>query len=186
MTIATPITADQLLSLPDDGNRRELVRGELRMMSPSGWKHGQVTARLAALLDRHVEQHNLGVVFGAETGFLIARNPDTVRAPDAAFIARENLPAEDPTEAFWPGPPDLAAEVLSPSDKKSEVDEKIAAWLAAGCRLVWVVDPAKQTVTSYRSSTDIEIRSVEDQLDGGDVVRRFSCAVTELFTKPSR
>ena len=113
----------------------------------------------------------------AGTGFLIGRGPDTVRAPDIAFIARENLPEQDPSEAYWPGAPDLAVEVLSPNDKRGEVDEKIESWLAAGVRLLWVVDPQLRNVTSYRSATDAIIPSSAEELDGGEVVSGFRCLV---------
>jgi len=181
MSTTTPSTADQLLEMPNDGKRYELVAGDLRVMSPSGWNHGRIAGKLHTLLGRYVLDNRLGEVFTAETGFLIAREPDTVRAPDIAFIANENLPPEDPSEAFWPGGPDLAVEVLSPNDRMGEVDEKIQAWLAAGARLVWVVDPQLRTVTSYRSTADVTSHTVADQLSGGDVVQGFRCGVAEIF-----
>ena len=151
------------------------------MMSPSGWKHGKFVGRIHTRLGHFVEQHALGTVFGAETGFLISRDPDTVRAPDIAFVANENLPGTDPAEAFWPGAPDLAVEVLSPSDKTGEVDEKIQAWLAARCRVVWVVDPKLPTVTVYRSASDVALLTVDQILEGGEVVQGFRCPVAEIF-----
>ena len=181
MSTATTFTADQLWEMPDDGNRYELVSGLLRMMSPSGWRHGEIVGRLHSRLGPHIEKHKLGKAFGAETGFLISRDPDTVRAPDVAFIANENLPATDPAEAFWPGAPDLAVEVLSPSDKTGEVDEKIQAWLAARCRAVWVVDPKLQTVTACRSASDVAVLAVDQILEGGEVVQGFRCPVAEIF-----
>lgn len=181
MSTTTPTTAEQLFEMPDDGKRYELIAGELHMMSPSGWKHGEVVGKLHTILGSYVVNNRLGKVFGAETGFLIARNPDTVRAPDIAFIADENLPQKDPVEAFWPGAPDLAVEVLPPSDRTGEVDEKIQAWLARGARLVWIVDPQLRTVTSYRSSTDVSTHTAADLLEGGDIVRGFRCRVAEIF-----
>ncbi|MCE9556808.1 MAG: Uma2 family endonuclease, partial [Planctomycetes bacterium] len=106
MSTITPVTADQLLKVHAN-DRCELIAGEVRMMSPAGWKHGIIVQRLTILVGGYIEKHGLGVAFGAETGFLIARDPDTVRALDLAFIARENLPAIEPTEAYWPGAPDL-------------------------------------------------------------------------------
>jgi Uma2 family endonuclease len=181
MSTITTATAQQLFEMPDDGKRYELIAGELRMMSPSGWKHGEIVGKLHTILGSHVVKNRLGTVFGAETGFLIARDPDTVRAPDIAFIANENLPLEAPSEAYWPGAPDLAVEVLSPNDRTGEVDEKIHAWLSAGARLVWVVDPQLRTVTSYRSTTDVTTHTAAEQLDGGEIVRGFRCAVAEIF-----
>lgn len=175
-------TAEELLALPRGmGKRYELVRGELRMMSPAGWRHGLVIDNLHALLTPYIREHNLGRGFGAETGFLISRAPDTVRAPDYAFIAKEHLPDEEPTEAYWPGAPDLAVEVLSPNDRTGEVDEKIAAWLDAGCQAVWIIDPQLQTVTIYRSRTEIAIKTANDMLEGDPTVPGFRCAAAELF-----
>ena len=181
MSTTTPVTADQLLQMPDDGFRYELVAGELRKMVPAGWEHGAISGHLHGLLARHIADHVLGRVFSAETGFLLSRNPDTVRAPDIAFIHKDHIPAEGPEEAFWPGPPDLAVEVLSPGDTVSEVDDKVSAWLDAGAGAVWVVNPKAQNVTVHRSATDVRILTGNDQLDGQDVVPGFSCQVSEIF-----
>jgi Uma2 family endonuclease len=176
------MTADQLLALPKGmGKRYELVLGELREMSPSGWLHGQVVDNVHGVLGAYIRLHKLGRGFGAETGFLLHRNPDTVRAPDFAFIAKEHLPAKMPTEAFWPGLPDLAVEVVSANDTKAEVEEKTKAWLAAGCAAVWVVNPKSKTVTVYHSHTDVEVKVAGDTLEGGSLVPGFSCQVEELF-----
>jgi Uma2 family endonuclease len=182
MSTTSLVSADDLLAMPTGmGKRYELVAGELRVMSPSGWAHGKVIAKLHNRLGYFIEQHDLGIVFGAETGFRLAIDPDTVRAPDFAFIAKENLPKELPEAGFWPGPPDLAVEVLSPGDRTGEVDEKIDAWLAAGCRAVWIVDPKMETVTTYLSRTVVKMNTADDMLDGHPVVPDFRCAVAELF-----
>jgi Uma2 family endonuclease len=182
MSTTLPFTANRLLELPTGmGKRYELVAGELRIMSPSGWKHGSVVGRLHTILGAFVVAHDLGEIFGAETGFRLARDPDTVRAPDIAFIAKEHLPAEEPSEAFWPGAPDLAVEVLSPGDRTGEVDEKIDAWLAAGCRAVWVVDPKRRTVTVYESRTNVRVAAAGDALIGEPIVPGFTCQVDALF-----
>jgi len=175
------MTAEHLFHFQPRGTRCELIEGELRMMSRSRWLHGEVMGVLHVILGRHIVDRQLGKVFGAEAGFIIGRDPDTVRAPDIAFIARENLPATMPTSAFWPGAPDLAVEVLSPNDRMGEVDEKIRAWLAAGTKLVWIVDPKLRTVTVYRSSTDVVVKTAADTLDGGDVVAGFSAPVADIF-----
>jgi Uma2 family endonuclease len=182
MSTTSLVNAAQLLELPSGmGKRYELVAGELRVMSPSGWRHGMVVDNLHFLLGSFIRQQGLGRGFGAETGFLLKRDPDTVRAPDFAFIANDNLPATKPEEAFWPGPPDLAVEVLSPGDTTGEVDEKIEEWLAAGCAAVWVIDPKLQTVTIYQSPTNVDVKTASDMLQGDPVVPGFSCAVDELF-----
>ena len=181
MSTTTRVTAEQLLRMPDDGCRYELVAGELRKMTPSGWKHGAAGGTLHSLLGHHVLERELGQLFFAETGFLIARDPDTVRAPDIGFVAAGRLQGEKPDEAFWPGAPDLAAEVVSPRDTTGEVDEKVRSWLDAGARMVWVVNPQWRSVTVYRSATDIRTLTENDELDGGDVVPGFRCRVGEIF-----
>jgi Uma2 family endonuclease len=182
MSTTTRVTAAELLELPTGlGKRHELVAGELRMMSPSGWPHGKVVGKLHTRLGVFIEQHDLGIVFGAETGFRLSSNPDTVRAPDIAFISKQRIPAEGPKEAFWPGAPDLAVEVLSPGDRTGDVDEKIEEWLAAGCAAVWVVDPKLRTVTIYQSRTNVQVKVAGEMLPGDPVVPGFSCAVNELF-----
>jgi Uma2 family endonuclease len=174
------MTAEQLIALNPSG-RCELVEGVLHMMSPSGWRHGDIVGRLHAVLGHYIVQNNLGMVMGAETGFLLARNPDTVRAPDVAFIAHANLPKTPPKEAFWPGAPDLAVEVISPGDKPAEVKEKMEAWLTAGTKLLWKVDGKAQTVTVYRSLADVSVLAINDTLDGGDIVPGFRCPVVTIF-----
>ena len=181
MSTTTPVTADQLLRMPDDGNCYELVAGELRKMTPAGWEPGVVGGRLRSLLGRHVLEHELGEMFLAETGFLLARDPDTVRAPDIAFIHKDRLPAPLPEESFWPGPPDLAVEVVSPRDTTGEVDDKVKAWLDAGAKMVWVVSPKWHNVTVYRSPTDIKVLTENDELTGEDAVPGFRCQVREIF-----
>jgi Uma2 family endonuclease len=182
MSATTFFTADELLAMPTGmGERYELVAGELRVMSPSGWPHGKVVGRLHTRLGLHVERHDLGLVFGAETGFRLSSNPDTVRAPDIAFVSQANIPVEMPPDGFWPGAPDLAVEVLSPSDRMGDVDEKIEEWLRAGCAAVWVVDPKLQTVTIYQSPTKVQIVTAGETLLGDPVVPGFSCEVVELF-----
>jgi Uma2 family endonuclease len=182
MSTTTLVTAEELLALPSGmGKRYELLAGELRVMSPAGWVHGEIVANIADLVGAFIRQHKLGRRFGAETGFLLRRDPDTVRAPDFAFIANEHLPKAKPTEAFWPGAPDLAVEVLSPGDTTGEVAEKVKEWLAAGCAAVWVVDPKLKTVTMYRSLADIEIRTTGETLAGDPIIPGFTCQVDELF-----
>jgi Uma2 family endonuclease len=182
MSTTSLVTADELIAMPTGmGKRYELVAGELRVMSPAGWRHGKITSRLNSWLHSYVEQQALGIVFGAETGFRLASDPDTVRAPDVSFVATRNIPKEEPKEGFWPGAPDLAVEVLSPGDRTGEVDEKIDAWLAAACAAVWIVNPKLKTITVYRSHADVQIKAAGETLHGDPVVPGFTCAIDDLF-----
>jgi Uma2 family endonuclease len=174
-------TADELFAMPDDGFRYELVKGELRKMSPAGGEHGVVVVNATLLLGQYVKTNDLGVCCGAETGFKIASEPDTVRAPDLAFVSRERILESGVPKKFWPGAPDLAVEVVSPGDTYSEVEEKVEQWLGAGTRAVWIVNPRRRSVTVYRSMSDVTRLSDTDELEGGEVVHGFRCKVSEIF-----
>lgn len=167
--------------MPKDSWRRELVRGELRVMSPAGWRHGRLAVKIGAMLLEHERNTSAGVAGGAETGFVLAHDPDTVRAPDAAFISRERFEAVGDTQKFWPGAPDLAVEVISPSDSFHEVQEKALEWVTAGSVAVLVIDPEKRTATVYRRGGEAHVFGEEETVDLGDAVRGFSLAVADLF-----
>jgi Uma2 family endonuclease len=175
------VTADELLHMPDDGFRYELVKGELRRMNPAGSVHGRVTMSVAWRLARYVEENQLGTVYASETGFRLASDPDTVRAPDVAFVSRARVEMVGEVEGFWPEPPDLAVEVVSPGDSYAEVEEKVFAWLGAGTKMVVVVNPRQRSATVYKSPTDITALAEADVLHGGDVVPGFELAVGEIF-----
>jgi Uma2 family endonuclease len=183
MTTTTPqlMTAAELLALPDDGFRYELVRGELRRMSPAGRKHGRLIINLTTPLDEYVRAHQLGVVYAAETGFLLATDPDLVRAPDAAFVRHEREATLPDDDGFWPGAPDMAVEFVSPHDLYTEVDEKVLDWLDAGTRMVVIVNPRKRLVTAYRSRTEIALLTEQDTLEGGEVIPGWSLPIHVIF-----
>ena len=151
------------------------------MMAPAGGEHGGIAHRIALLLGIYVRAKRLGQVLAAETGFLIERDPDTVRAPDAAFIAKARIPAEGLPKRFIPFSPDIAVEVISPGDSLPDVEEKIEQWLGTGTALVWVVNPRNQTVTVHRTGRDPRILRREDTLGGEDVCAGFSAKVAEIF-----
>lgn len=180
-TVVQPMTADELLMMPKDGFRYELVKGELKKMSPAGFDHGVVGMSLGMLLAQYVKANNLGVVCLAETGFKLASDPDTVLAPDVSFVRRERIPQSGRPKAFYPGAPDLAVEVVSPGDTKKEVAGKVEDWLAAGASAVWIVNPKRRTVTVYRQQGETITLGETDELDGQDVVPGFRCNVSEIF-----
>jgi Uma2 family endonuclease len=173
-------TAEQLFYTPNLG-RCELVRGELIMMSPAGARHGAIIVRITAKLFAFVEQHRLGTVYSADTGFYIERDRDTVRSPDVAFVTAARA-GDQPGKGFFPGPPDLAVEVLSPTDRPGEVADKVQNWLETGCRHVWVVDPDAKTVTDHQSSALPQVVGIDGQLDGGDLLPGFTLKVAEVLT----
>jgi Uma2 family endonuclease len=178
---STFTTAEELLRLPEDGFRYELVNGELRRMTPSGYGHGVLVGNLTGPLEQYVRAHHLGQICGAETGFRLARAPDTVRAPDIAFIRRARQGPEPLPEGFYEGPPDLAVEVLSPSDTVFEVEEKIAEWLRAGCSVVWVINAKRRSVSLHRSGGRVQVLTEADTLDGGELLPGFTLPVAQVF-----
>lgn len=181
-TAAEPklITADELLHLPYDGMRHELIHGELRTMTPAGYHHGRIVFRLTGLVWSFLENDPLGEAFGAETGFRLGNNPDTVRAPDLAFVAKERIGEVAPARGYGHGAPDLVAEVTSPGDTYEEVEEKVATWLAAGTPLVWVLNPRRRTVAVHNRE-GVQVLTDKDTLTGGSVLPGFACPVAELF-----
>jgi len=177
--MATGITtAEQLLRAQDVG-RCELIRGKLHEMIPPGAEHGRITMSLGQRIYRHVEQRGLGTVFAAETGFVLARDPDTVRAPDVAFV-RAGRPAP-PRRGYYPEAPDLAVEVLSPDDRPGYVRDKVAEWLEAGAAAVWVVDPERRICAVHEKGRESRVLHASDTLDGGEVLPGFELEVRAIF-----
>ena len=174
------LTADELFDMPHHEMRLELVRGELRTMAPAGFEHGDVSIQFWRLA-QFVQANKLGRCCGAETGFRIGKNPDTVRAPDFGFVRLDRIPEGGSPKKFFPGAPDLAVEVISPSDTTEQIDEKVLDWLAAGCRAVWVVDPGMRTITIYHSPTDVQILTANQELADDAVVPGFRCQVADIF-----
>ena len=175
------VTADELLHMPDDGFRYELIRGELRRMPLAGNVHGGATASFAWRLALHVEETRLGTVYAAGTGFRIDTDPDTVRAPDVAFVSRDRVEAVGEVVGYWPEAPQLAVEVISPGDSYADVEEKVFDWLDAGTKMVVVISPRQRTATVYKSPTDIGALAEADVLDAADVVPGFELVVRDIF-----
>ncbi|MGA2059558.1 MAG: Uma2 family endonuclease [Thermoguttaceae bacterium] len=173
------VSAEELFQMPNLG-RCELVRGEVFMMSPAGSQHGWIIGKLTILLGRFVLDKKLGGIMGAETGFILRRDPDSVRAPDVAFIRADRLPEKLP-QGYFDGAPDLAVEVLSPNDRASGVQSKIRDWLDAGCPAVWIVDPETRSVTIYKSAQDIAVLSATGTLEDARILPGFTLPVSEIF-----
>jgi len=184
MGTTTLHTVDDLLRVPDPDLPHELRRGVMWLVTPATSVHGVVSARVLVALGQHVYPHDLGALFTAEAGFWLERDPDTLLCPDVAFVAKQRLPAVPLEPRFLELPPDLAVEVLSPSERPAAVRAKIADYLRLGVRAVWVVDPARRTVRIHsrvgRRTTEA-LLAENDTLDGGEVVPGFRCRIAELF-----
>ena len=177
---AVLMTADELLRTHVPNKRAELLRGVLVVREPAGSRHGLVTMNLGAELALYAKQTGAGGVYAAETGFKLTSDPDTVRAPDIAFVTRERLPP--PNTTGYPAlAPDLAVEVLSPGDRPGEVLARVADWLSAGTRLVWVVDPERRLARVYRHDGSEAIVTAEGALDGEDELPGFSCSLASIL-----
>jgi Uma2 family endonuclease len=174
------MTQQELLDLPDDHMRHELIKGELITMPLAGCEHGQIALWIGRLLGTHIAKNKLGCSFGAGTGFLIERDPDTVRAPDFAFVAKNSTKPRTP-KGFFPGAPDLAVEVISPDDCVMEVEDKIQQWLDAGCQSVWVVKPTRQTITIHQNNAQPQVLHPADDIHAPDLLPGFQAKVKDLF-----
>ena len=179
-TTTRPVTAEELLLMPDDGYRHELIRGELKQRPLAGSYHGRLTSNVLILLWSYVRDIGLGHTYVA-AGYLISSDPDTVRAPDVAFISRERLEEIGETDGYWPGAPDLVVEVISPNDRYTEVEEKVAEWLEAGARMVIVVNPRRRSVRVHRSLSDVIDLTEGDVIDGANVVPGWTLPISEIF-----
>jgi len=175
-----PLTAEEVAAMPESAGRFELVRGALRPMMAPLYDHGFVVIRFGSRLDRFASEHDLGDVV-TEVGFVLERNPDTLLLPDLAFIRADRRPSTAERQHTLEMAPDLAVEVLSPTNTANEIAEKVETYLRAGVRLVWLVNPARQTVTVHTPDHVARTLFADDTLDGGDVLPGFSVRVGELF-----
>jgi len=173
-------TADELLNAPSDLGRCELVRGELLMMTPAKGRHGAIAMKIGRLLLNFLEGRDLGEVFDSSTGFVVSRNPDTVRAPDVSFLASERLKQQD-LDAFLEGAPDIAVEVLSPSNTQAEMDERMSDFFEANCRVVWIVDPLRRSIIVHRPDASPVILAENDTLTEEELLPGFSLVVRDVF-----
>ncbi len=176
------VSAEQLFELSGEGKHYELVRGELEVVAPAGFEHGVLTMEVARHLANYVRERDLGWVCTAETGFKLASDPDTVLAPDVAFVSKERLADAKGQKAYLSIAPDLVIEVLSPSDRSTRIAEKVAMWLEHHTSLVIVIDPHLHTATLYYSRTDANILTRTDTLDGGEVVPGWQLSLDMLFS----
>lgn len=177
------MTAEELMNLPDDNLRHELINGELITMPLPKAPHGRATIRLATPLAQFVWDHDLGEVYD-HSGYQLTINPDTVLGPDIAFISKQRLKESGDPEGYWQGPPDVAVEVRSPGDRRGKVNKKISLWLRSGTKQVWIVEPKHRTVTIYRSETDTTTFSESDYLEAEDLFPGFRLSLDRIFGPP--
>ncbi len=164
---------------PGETRRLEVVKGALREMTPTGGLHGVIALEIGYQILHHAKQHQLGYATSAETGFILAADPYTVRAPDVGFVARERISGPIPSK-YFPFAPDLAVEVVSPNDTAQDIRERVLDFLKAGTRLVWVIYPESKTVDVYRPD-GVQVVAIDGALNGGDVLPGFRLALRELF-----
>jgi Uma2 family endonuclease len=173
--------------LPDIPDCYELVDGELiMMMSPAGRPHGYLVVKLGRILGAYAEENHIGVAFGEQTGFILTRNPDTVRAPDISFVREERVPSDGFGAGYFDGAPDLAIEILSPSNRPSAMRRKIDQYFAAGTRLVWLIDHQKRTIVVHSPHRTPTTLRESDALDGEDVIPGFHYEIAQLFARVRR
>ena len=175
------MTIDEFLvaNLPE--GKSELVRGEVRLTPPAGAAHGGAASALVIALGAYVKAQGLGRVFGDAVGYELTRFPHTVRVPDASFVRAERIPVEGLTLTLFKFPPDLAIEVLSPSEIASSLEEKIRDYATSGTRLIWIVDPMRRTILTIPDDAPVSWLAEGDALDGGSVIPGFSCPVADVF-----
>ena len=177
-TMSSRATEADLLRMPDDGFKYELVDGAIRRMTPAGWRHGAICVRLSARLLDFVGPRKLGHLAASDTGIRLPGG--NVRAPDISFIAAGRFDGDEPI-GFSPIVPDLAVEVLSPDDRPRALLDKVGEYLESGVQLVWVIDPESRRATRYRSWIDVTALGPDDELDGEDVLPGFRCRLSEIL-----
>ena len=185
-TRAYPLTATEFLEHPAAAGPSELVRGEIRVMTPASGAHGVVAGALFRALDAFVEERKLGLAFPDNTGFQLPGLADTVRSPDAAFVANDRLPADGIGRGWLAVAPDLIAEILSPSESTEELEAKLSDYRVAGTRLMWIVDPATRVIAIRDGGRPERVLTEGDVLDGGSVLPGFALPVARLFVRLAR
>jgi Uma2 family endonuclease len=180
-TLTALMTAEEFMQLPRGESQHELINGELITMVLPRLPHGRIQARLVAPFSQFVSEHDLGEVFG-ELGFLLTVDPDTVIGPDVCFISKQRLQEEGEVKGFWPGPPDIAAEIVGPSDTRPKVRERTLQWLRYGAKQVRIVNPKDRTVTIHRSPSDATTFSGSDYLEAQDLLPGFRLSLDRIFS----
>ncbi len=179
------MTAEQLEVMPDDHLKRELINGEVLVEMPPGFEHGLIAAMVVAHFWQYLATHPIGLAIG-EAGFILRRNPDTVRAPDAAVVLHSSRESEDIPRTFFSGAPDLAVEIVSPTDSATTVADKVADWLEANTQIVWVIYPSRPRpkLVAYYPDGRGRTFGLEDQVDALPVLPDFAVHLKDLLRPP--
>ena len=175
------VTAEELERMPQRDAHVELVKGEIKSRPPHGIEHGEIAGNIGYSLFEFIHRVKRGHGYSAGTGFILSRNPDTVFAPAAAFVNSTRATQQKRREVFFDGAPDLAVEVMSPEDTVEEVEAKVLEYLRSGTKLVWVAHPRTKTITAYRSLNMVRVLTINDTLDGDDVLPGFAVAAKDIF-----
>ena len=175
------MTAEELAALSGDGTRYELSEGVLICMPPSGGESSFVALNIGSELRAFARRERLGICGGADGGFLLRSGPDVLRFPDAWFVRAERVPLGGIPRGFWPGAPDLAIEVLSPSDRWADVLRKVTEYIEAGTRLVWVIDPETRRAHVFRPDRAPLVVDEHGSLDGEDVLPGFALPLRDAL-----
>jgi len=174
------ITSEDLLKISHKG-RYELIEGVVNKMSPSGEKHGFIASKIGFIVSKYVYENKLGITTGAETGYKLSENPDTVKAPDLAFKSSEKVIQGGIADNYSSVMPELVVEVNSPSDSYVQVMKKVNLWISAGVKQVWVIDSEDKAVAVYDSEGRCKIFDTDQYLTGGEILPGFKCNVREIF-----
>jgi Uma2 family endonuclease len=180
-TVEKPVTVEDFYEIAFEGFRGELVGGELKETMPTSILHGIIAGRIAIILGFFVLQNKLGEVLTAETGFRLFVDKKTVRVPDVSFLSNEKLAEIKNVNKFYDGTPDLAIEVISPSETYNDVQGKLEDYLSAGVKMVWIIRPENKIVTTYRTLSDFKILRENEELNGEDLLPNFKCNLTDIF-----
>jgi Uma2 family endonuclease len=181
MTTTKLVTAEEFLAMEPDGFRYDLIRGTLVRTALANFMHRRIASKLDRVLGNYADEHKLGIVCAAETGYVLARNPDVVLGPDVSFMRADRVPPESEQETFLPLAPDLAVEVISPSERRGRIATKVREYLDSGVRSLWLVNPRRRTVTVYGQDRVERVLSESEELDGGDVLPGFRIPVADIF-----
>lgn len=176
------MTAEELMELPDDDLRHELINGELITMPLPMLPHSRIEARLGVPLAQFIWDHDLGEVYFGDGGFQLTWNPDTVVGPDISVVSKERLEQTGDVHGYWQGPPDLAIEIYSPGYRPGKVRDRISRLFRCGTKQVWVADIKRRTITVYRSESDLTTFSGSDYLESQDLFPGFRISLEKIFS----